>query len=908
MIVCITGMHRTGTSMVSRLLNLCGLYLGEEQDLIPGAEDNPEGFWENKKFHQINEDILSTLGGSWDMPPEFKKGWENSEMLSELRIRAKKAIDEMAGHGDWGWKDPRNSLTLPFWRKLIPDFKTVICLRNPFEVYQSLARRGYSSSRFTYALWLTYNQMVLAFTKPEARIITHYDAYFQHPQVELKRLADFLGMNATGDVIDAACASTIKETLKHHQAGIRELMDTKALKPMIALYKKMSQDAGPVFLQTIKNMEEEYIETAEVSEETEKEKLRALVKKLEDEIIQTNQRLIETEKRIADLEREKDTLERESQEIKAYKSELREEEAKFRIEKARFEEQAAKMREEQDKLLELRNKLLEEKSKILKESVSFKELKLKLEEANMNLHNKVAEIQEANEVLKKKIIEIKSEYPSHQQKNTILKQTISELRERNELLQTQFEHIHQSHSWRFMQFFQNIRLFFVPVGSTQEKVLRWLLNLLTLKFLRDFLRRALRGGAKGLATRAQNRIKAATQPTGESAALSLPAVYAGLVKSANSQTDSDFVPLTDEHFDSKESLVKLLAFYLPQYHPIPENDEWWGKGFTEWMNVSKAIPQFVGHYQPRLPGELGFYDLRIPEVQQRQIDLAKQYGIHGFVFYYYWFNGKRLLEKPLEIFLKSKNNFPFCLCWANENWSRRWDGSENELLIAQHHSPESDLRFIQDIRPIFEDERYIRINGRPLLIVYRPNIIPDVKNTVSIWRESCEKNGCGNPYLLAVQSFWFHDPREVEFDAALQFPPHNIHMTDIQHKLDICNPDYRGRVVDYIEVVRKTEGPEQSDYKLFKTIFPGWDNEARKPGRGYTFANSSPALYNEWLEHTAAYTMREPDADKQLLFINAWNEWGEAAYLEPDRRYGYAYLQATMEALKTVREWNKPKE
>jgi lipopolysaccharide biosynthesis protein len=344
----------------------------------------------------------------------------------------------------------------------------------------------------------------------------------------------------------------------------------------------------------------------------------------------------------------------------------------------------------------------------------------------------------------------------------------------------------------------------------------------------------------------------------------------------------------------------LVAFYLPQFHPIPENDRWWGEGFTEWHNVARALPQFEGHVQPRLPGELGFYDLRLPDVMRRQMQLAREYGIGAFCSYFYWFGGKTLLETPLQQWLADPSlDLPLCLCWANENWSRRWDGRADDILIGQQHSPADDLAFIAHVSRYLADPRYLRVDGRPLLLVYRPGLLPDPTATATRWREWCRANGIGEIRLAYVQSFDRIDPREIGFDAAVEFPPNNTTPAPITARQSLLNPDYRGDVHDWRELARQAIAQPDPAYPRYPAVNPGWDNEPRRSGGGRVFVHASPRGYRDWLRQ-AITTAQRRFATQPLVFVNAWNEWAEGAVLEPDTRLGHAWLEATRQALQPI--------
>jgi lipopolysaccharide biosynthesis protein len=365
---------------------------------------------------------------------------------------------------------------------------------------------------------------------------------------------------------------------------------------------------------------------------------------------------------------------------------------------------------------------------------------------------------------------------------------------------------------------------------------------------------------------------------------------------------------------------RLISFYLPQFHPIPENNHWWGKGFTEWTNVARARPLVKGHYQPHLPAELGFYDLRLPETRQAQANLARQYGIFGFCYYHYWFNGKRLLQRPLDEVLKSgEPDFPFCVCWANENWTRRWNGEEQDVLMKQTYSAADDLAHIRALIPSFQDPRYIKINGRPLVLIYRVSSLPQPRQTADIWRQEAIRAGFPDLYLCTVVSLAAldFDPTSIGFDAAVDFPPNCNHRTqpikpircrfrklDRQARRFFRDPYCEHAILRYSDLATNIMNRPEPEYKLFPCVAPGFDNSARRKSGASIYVGSTPEVYRKWLDRSINQTQRRfENRDERLVFVNAWNEWAEGNHLEPDQKWGHRYLEETKSALENCEQF-----
>lgn len=360
-----------------------------------------------------------------------------------------------------------------------------------------------------------------------------------------------------------------------------------------------------------------------------------------------------------------------------------------------------------------------------------------------------------------------------------------------------------------------------------------------------------------------------------------------------------FQPIYTE-YEKKNTIntdIKTIAWYLPQFHTFKENDEWWGKGFTEWTNVKKAVPLYEGHYQPRVPHkDIGYYDLSDINVMRKQVEIAKNYGLYVFCFYHYDFSGKRLMEKVVDNYIKCKDiDFNFCLSYANENWTRKWDGAENEILIKQDYSERDDKNFIKSLQIYFDDERYIKIDGKPILLVYKPFIFPDINKTAEIWRNYQIKNTGKDLFLIFTCSAMFdkskYNPNHFGFDEYVDFTIHNaIYGAKLRVNGKANAISYRSFVNDIINSDIST------DVKSYKDLFLLWDNSPRTKIHSL-LDNFSFDLYREWIKYNIKYTRENFKEDRRFMFINAWNEWGEGTYLEPDEKNGYTALNILYEEL-----------
>lgn len=369
---------------------------------------------------------------------------------------------------------------------------------------------------------------------------------------------------------------------------------------------------------------------------------------------------------------------------------------------------------------------------------------------------------------------------------------------------------------------------------------------------------------------------------------------------------ADESPSADElakALEAPQTLARAVPYYLPQFHSFEENDAWWGKGFTEWTNVTKARPVFYGHNQPLLPADLGFYDLRLDEVRAAQKALADRVGINGFMYYYYWFSGRKLMQMPIEKLHASNLDQPFSIMWANENWTRRWDGDTKGALIEQEYEKVPPEQFIDDVMDLLKDERYMRVDGAALLAVYKISAIPNYTAVLEHWRERAREAGVGELHIVAVDvGKWFEHNRESDdddgVDGFIAFPPHNhFYFPADQTRLGVEQPFY-GNLLSYRHMAHEAEQRYLAGYP--ERDYPGamvnFDNTARRQLEPDAWVGSNPYTFRRWLR-AAVMAVQDREPDRRIVIINAWNEWAEAAVLEPTQRFGHSYLCAVRSAL-----------
>ena len=844
-LVVVLGMHRSGTSAITKSLELMGVGLGA--NLYPAGLDNPKGFWEDQDCIDINDALLKHLGSAYD---RLGLAWDEIQadsIVDDLKFRAVQHISDKLtqNNGLWGFKDPRTCRLLDFWNdvfsKLECDISFVLAIRNPASVVASLHLRNSIPSEKAYFLWLQHVIPSLSFTKSNQRVVVDYDEFLANPYQQLLRISSSLALSIPKKdnslIIDFE-SNFLDQDLRHTRFTEHDLaLDKHAPKIVLDAYSLLKKLANDDL--SLESTDLQLALDGINNRLTDISIAFDYINKLEDERLRLWESNFERDNQIANLNQS--IVERDSQ-------------------IANFNQVVI----ERDRQID------------------------SLSQSAVDRDNQIANLNQS-------IVERDSQIAN-------LNQSIVERDSQIAKFKLNLKCILDSTCWKITKPLRLIKEIYInKIMSIMRKLISdtareiWVNLPLSTQFKQTYKHKLFSHFASLFKWSQAYRSWHALNGTSENAYIP-PAHPAS--QNTLKQPINEYVPLLNA-LPPKEVPVRLIAFYLPQFHAIDENNEWWGDGFTEWTNVKPAQAQFEGHYQPHLPNELGYYNLLDSATQHRQIELAKLHGVGGFCFYSYWFNGKLLLEKPTENYLNVKSlDLPFCLCWANENWSRRWDGLDSEILIGQNYSEEDDLAFIQYIAQYMKDERYIRIDGKPLLLVYRPSLLPSAKETAKRWRDWCIQNGIGEIYLAYTQSFEAVNPNKYGFDAAIEFPPNNSSPPNVTDTVKPLNDNFGSTVYDWNVFVERSKSYQKPAYQLFRSVCPSWDNTARRKNKGTVFINSSPKGYQEWLTNAVEETCtRINNLDERLVFVNAWNEWAEGAHLEPDQRYGYAYLEATRKAL-----------
>ncbi|HEX7705710.1 MAG TPA: glycoside hydrolase family 99-like domain-containing protein [Thermoanaerobaculia bacterium] len=811
----VSGMHRSGTSALARVLSLQGAelpaHLLRKEDGLPGDGNSIAGFWESRPLMLLHEEALIAAGAAWDKPTLIHPAWFQSDVAEAF-------VDRLVGvlRREFGTaplivpKDPRISRLAPLWTAALrilgitPHW--LITVRNPLDVAGSLAHRDGMPLHRSLFLWLVHTLEIERETRGASRLFVSFDDLLSDWRSVVRRIDDALGLQLPGpDIAEtAAIDAFLDHDLRHHRASLEEITTRGDVSDWVKRTYLWALEASTAATEPPSSELDEVVRALETahalfgsangaSDPTDPIQPVRVESSLDDlALSEKREAIVRLHATVGALHRADLHLAERQGELASRQKQFADRQEQISTSIIRLQEASA---------------LAEQREKSLRSSVD--ELRQTSRQFDVSLTTLKAEADAREIAFASKVESLLGELAGQHEVESSLRITIEELRNERERMERGF------------------------AGRTTGQ--------------------SHASGARSIAS-------------GDSARL------------------------------GPRSRVSTIAFYLPQFHPIPENDECWGTGFTEWTNVVRARPQFDGHQQPVLPSDLGFYDLRVPAVWDEQAALARAYGVDGFCIYYYWFGGKRVLEKPLDGMLETgQPDFPFCICWANENWTRRWDGQDDDIILAQDHTAESDDRFIVDALPVLLDPRYIRVDGKPMLLVYRADLLVDPLRTTKAWREAAHRAGLPGLHLCAVWKV--DDPRSIGFDALVEFPPHHFPHAELTEEYRRQAPSFEGQVYDYAEGVRLVRPLQDQGFTVHRGVMPSWDNTPRRGRQAHLFVRNTPELYGLWLENVIRESAARPGAGDQFVFINSWNEWAETAMLEPSQTHGRRYLEETRRAV-----------
>jgi hypothetical protein len=937
-VLIITGMHRSATSLAASLCQSGGLDIGEAL-LGPGA-GNPLGHFEDKDFQEFHQQALVANGFSPDGFITQSKVPVPSALCEVGRALVAKRM--MAGKA-WGWKDPRTTLFLDFWQRELPDAGFLFLLRSPWEVVDSLYRRGVHPFLTTnpwsaLAIWDNYNTAIRDFVArhPQRSLIVHATDVVECPNAMIEVINKRLGVPLSNPA-NLIHREMLVSTTNQREAYVRHFSPAS-----VALYEELLAQAAissapsasvwPVaaagLAESVSAVEQAFCDWAKTrGNERDLAVLQAANSDMESALKQVSADHAATEQQAGELaaaleaaRAERFAAEQQAGELataleaaraERFAAEQQAGELATALEAARAERFAAEQQAgelataleaaraerfaAEQQAGELATALEAARAERFASAQQAAALQAAFETVCADRSAKALELHELRRHTAARLAALQAEIGrANSEANALRGQAVEavtihedlttingSLRRELDTVTREYEMVLRSNSWRFTRPLRELRRW---ITRPRWQWRRYIAMLGARAAEVSDVAPADESLAKHSTNGTIDPDDVALRPLLASPASTALAYAAGVTPAAAT------TPMT------AEDTCKLIAFYLPQFHAIPENDEWWGPGFTEWTNVARGRPNFAGHYQPHIPRELGFYDLTHPDVMRRQAELARLFGISGFCFYHYWFSGRRVLERPLEQFLASDIDLSFCVCWANENWTRTWDGDTKSVLLQQHYRLEDMDTFLVSLLPALRDRRYIRIRGRPLLLVYRAREIPSPAATFAAWRRLAEQHGLGGLHIAAVDFYDVSDPAEVGADSLVEFPPHKFNgPANVPDDIpQFTNRDFAGGILDYRKIIAQSIYKRPAPFTYFRGVIPSWDNTARRQNTPTTVINESPELYECWLDYIRAYTRRYArHEDERLIFVNAWNEWGEGCHLEPDVKWGLRFLEST---------------